>query len=148
MRGVLSGAETRTQERNIPSREKAFQAYFMKKIPHGYRTSLTSGGGFPDVLLIDEDKYSLAELKILDLTKAGDKKLSALFRDSQYPWYWNYLAKGGTRLFIVFKLENGYGVLKVTKEFLMEFDVVKYSDLSQFGYKEYDRLGDLIDENF
>lgn len=130
--------------------EKSFQAYFMKQVPHGYRISLIAGGGFPDVLLVHGDRHSLVELKLLEVGPSGDKKLLGLFKQSQPPWYINYLAKGGTRLFIVFKLKRGYGVLHVNKEFIRDLDKLRYSDLwdQKYNYQGYLILSQLIKEYF
>lgn len=128
--------------------EKSFQAYFMKSVPHGYRISLTTGGGFPDVLLIHGERHSLVELKVLELGKRGDRKLKGLFKPTQRPWYAGYLAKGGTRLFVVFRLEKSYGCLYVDRDFLSVFDTVKYSDLSSHIYFEYSTLKELIHAEF
>jgi len=130
------------------STEKAFQTYFMKTVPHVYRTSLVSGGGFPDCLIIHENKYSMVELKVLHLGKNGDKKLKSLFKPTQPPWYMNYLSKGGERLFIVFKADTVYGLIHVNKDFVREIDTIHYSDLWRFNYKEFKTLKGLIDEHF
>jgi hypothetical protein len=112
--------------------EKSFQAYFMKSVPHGYRTALISGSGFPDCLLIHGDRHSLVELKILPIGPSGDKKLKGLFKPTQPPWYIDYLHSGGKRLYVVFKLESTYGILHVDKSFVLNIDKVKYSDLKDY----------------
>lgn len=128
--------------------EKSFQAYFMKQVPHGYRTSLTTGGGFPDVLLIHADQHSLVELKILPIGPSGDRKLKSLFKKTQPPWYLNYLHKGGTQLYILFKLEKKYGLLHVDPLFVRVIDEVRYSNLPEYDYMEYDNLKELISDHF
>lgn len=129
--------------------EKSFQSYFMRQVHHGYRTALISGGGFPDVLLIHGDRHSLVELKLLKLGKSGDKKLSSLFQKTQAPWYAEYLHKGGQRLFVVFRLEKSYGILRVTPEFVRAMGVVRYRELKdRYDYKEFDTLKELISESF
>lgn len=128
--------------------EKSLQQYFMKTIPHGYRTSLTTGGGFPDVLLIHGDRHSLVELKVIELGKRGDKKLKGLFKPTQPPWYANYLVKGGTRLFVVFQIGKRYGILHVGMLFVRELDDLMYSDLKRFHYTEHNILKELIDVHF
>ena len=129
--------------------EKNFMNYFMKTVEHGYRTSLIAGGGFPDCLLIHGERHSLVELKLLEIGPSGDRKLKGLFKQSQPPWYMNYLAKGGYRLFVVFKTipwgkPNCYGLLHVSREFVRDIDTVKYSDLERYYYKESPRLTDLL----
>jgi hypothetical protein len=128
--------------------EKGFQSYFMKTIPHGYRTALISGGGFPDALLIHGSLHSLVELKLLELGKKGDKKLKGLFKPTQPPWYANYLSKGGSRLFVVFQVGKRYGILHVGMAFVRELDDLYYSDLKRFHYTEHDTLKGLIDDYF
>lgn len=128
--------------------EKQFQSYFMKNIPHGYRTALTSGGGFPDVLAVQGERHSLIELKRLEIGPSGDKKVSTVFEPTQKPWYAEYLHKGGKRLFVVFKLNDGYGVLHVDKDVIRDFDHIQYRDLWKYRYAEYKVLGELIREYF
>jgi len=126
--------------------EKMFQKYFLRKAGHGYRISLTTGGGFPDVLLIHGDRHSLVELKMIEIGPSGDKKIGGIFKATQPPWYMNYLANGGTRLFVVFHLNSTYGVVHVDRDFVMAIDSMRYSDLPKFKYKEFDKLTDLIEE--
>ena len=129
--------------------ETSFKAYFMKIVEHGYRTALVTGSGFPDCLLIHEDRHSFVELKVLEVGPSSDKKLKGLFKKTQPPWYMNYLAKGGTRLFILFKLNRGYyGILHVNKEFVRDLDSLHYSDLPGYYYAEYASLKNLIKEYF
>ena len=123
-------------------------SYFLKQVPHGYRTSLINGSGFPDALLIDGAEHYLVELKLLEIGPSEDKKLKGLFKPTQPPWYAEYLAKGGTRLYVVFKLEKSYGALKVDKRFVENIDSVRYSDLSQYHYTEYKVLKELIENEF
>ena len=126
--------------------EKSFQNYFMKIAPHAYRTSLTSGSGFPDLIMIHEnDTVSLVELKLLQVGPSGDKKLKSLFKVSQTPWYRNFIFKGGRRVFVAFKLNSGYGLLRVTVEFIANWGTIKYSQMKQMGcYDEFDNLRSLI----
>lgn len=128
--------------------EKSFQSYFLKTVPHGYRTALLTGGGFPDVLLIHRDRHSLVELKVLELGKRGNKKLKGLFKPTQLPWYANYLSKGGTRLFVVFKIGSRYGILHVDWGIVRGLEELHYSDLEEFNYKEFETLKGLIDSCF
>ena len=129
--------------------EKNFQAYFMTQVCHGYRTALISGGGFPDCLLIRGTDHSFVELKLLPIGPSGDRKLRSVFKKTQPPWYAEYLAKGGCRLFILFRLEKGYGLLRVTKEFVRAIEVVRYSELKErYEYAEYTNLKDLIRDRF
>lgn len=128
--------------------EKQFQSYFMKNMPHGYRTSLISGGGFPDVLAIQGERHALIELKLLEVGPSGNKKVATVFKPTQRPWYAEYLHKGGRRLFVVFKLNEGYGVLHVDTDFIRDFDTVTYKDLWKYRYAEYKVLGELINEYF
>lgn len=128
--------------------EKNFQVYFLKQAPHGYRIALTTGGGFPDVLLIHGDRHSLVELKVLEIGPSGNKKIGGLFKKTQPPWYWQYLSKGGTRLFVVFRLVNGCGLLHVDHGFLRALDTLTYQDLWNHGYTEHGNLQELIHEHF
>lgn len=131
------------------SNERSFQQYFMQQVPHGYRTALVSGGGFPDALLIHGEKHSLVEVKVLEIGTSGDKKLKGLFKKTQPPWFMEYLSKGGERLFIVFKIvDMGYGILRVSRNFVMKLDELHYSDLFSYDYKEYRTLTELISESF
>ena len=126
--------------------EKSFQAYFMKTVPHGYRTSLVNGSGFPDLIMFHgPNNYSLIELKMLLVGPSGNKKLKSLFKQSQGPWYYNYLSKGGDRLFVCFQLNKGYGLLKVTKAFVHALDHIKYQEMKEMDtYREFSTLKELI----
>jgi hypothetical protein len=128
--------------------EKSFQQYFLRNVAHGYRTELTTGAGFPDVLLIHGSRHSLVELKILKIGPSGNKKLKGLFKKSQPPWYWNYVSKGGTSLYVLFRLDGTYGLLGVNRHFLTDLETVTYKDLPKYCYKEYGSLQYLIKENF
>lgn len=132
--------------------EKNFQSYFFRTVPHGYRTALTTGGGFPDGILIHGDRHSMVELKIIEIGPSGNKKIKGLFKKTQPPWYWQYLAKGGTRLYVVFRiggLKDAYGVLRVTNDFLRSIDTIDYKGLCQMPeYTEHDNLTDLLKEHF
>lgn len=109
--------------------ERSFQTYFMKQCPHGYRTALVNGSGFPDVLMINGGYHCLVELKILEIGKSGNKKLASVFQKTQIPWYMNYKKKKGENLWVVFKLNKGYGVLFVTEEFCRDIPKLYYKDL-------------------
>ena len=128
--------------------EMSFKAYFMKAVEHGYRTALVTGSGFPDCLLIHGDRHSFVELKLLKVGPSRDKKLKGLFKKTQPPWYMNYLSKGGKRLFVLFKLNKGYGLLHVNMGFVRDIDTLKYSDLLRYPYPyiyaEYPSLKKLI----
>lgn len=132
--------------------EKSFQSYLLKQVPHGYRTALTTGGGFPDCLLIHGDRHSLVELKVLEIGPSGNKKLSGLFKKTQPPWYWQYLAKGGTRLFVVFRIggtHDAYGILQVSYDFLRGLDTMTYLNMKNCPtYREYENLKELISDYF
>ena len=133
--------------------EASFQSYFLKAVPHGYRTALTTGGGFPDVLLIHGDRHSLVELKILNIGPSGNKKIAPLFKRTQPPWYWNYLSKGGTRLFVLIRLggtHDGYGLIHIGEDFLRALDTITYRDLRSgfFKYEESAHLRRLLDGHF
>jgi hypothetical protein len=128
--------------------EKSFQSYFLRNVPHAYRTALATGGGFPDVLVIQGERHSLVELKILEIGPSGDKKLGGLFKKTQPPWYWQYLSDGGERLFVLFRLAERHGLLHVDIPFLRALDTIKYTDLGMHRYTEYDNLKDLIHANF
>lgn len=131
------------------SDEKAFQSYFMKSVPHGYRTALTSGGGFPDVLLIKGEKHFLVELKVLTLGKRGDKMLRGLYTPLQLPWHMNYLYKGGKSLYTVFKMDGKYSLVWENEEYVSAvLGGLKYSGLKDFDYKEYSTLKELIRSEF
>ena len=131
--------------------EKSFQNYLMKLLPHGYRTSLVNGGGFPDILAIKRNKHFFIELKVMKLGVTGNKKLKSLFKPSQNPWYFQYLKKGGDSLYVMFQLENTYGLLKVNETFCRNINTVKYLDLidgPDYDYTEYSKLKELVDVNF
>ena len=130
--------------------EKSFQTYFMKILPHGYRTSLVNGSGFPDILAIRREEHFLIELKMLHIGVSGNKKLKGLFQPTQIPWYYRYLKEGGTRLYVMFRLEDNYGLLHVSKEFCKNINTLKYLDMVKdwANYTEYKSLKELVDENF
>lgn len=100
------------------------------------------------MLVVNQDKHYLVELKFLTLGVKGDKKLFGIFKRTQPPWYMDYLVKGGTNLFVLFQVENRYGLLHVDKGFIRDFPTVKYSDLKKYAYTEYPTLKGLIDDNF
>jgi hypothetical protein len=129
--------------------EANFMSYFLKQVPHGYRTEVIGNPGFPDCLLISGTEHYFVELKILKIGPSGDRKLRSVFKKTQRPWYHQYLAKGGCRLFVVFHLGDRYGILRITQAFLDAFDVVRYRELKdRYIYKEYGILKELILDNF
>ena len=130
--------------------EKTFQNYFMKILPHGYRTSLVNGGGFPDALLIRREEHFLVELKLLNIGPSGNKLLRGLYKPSQLPWHLEYLNKGGLRIYTMFKLEGKYGIIHEDMQYVK--DVVaglKYLDMKNCQlYSEYKSLKELISVYF
>jgi hypothetical protein len=89
------------------------------------------------------------ELKLLPLGPSGDRKLRPLFKKTQPPWYAEYLAKNGERLYVLFRLEKAYGLLHVTKEFVRAIEVVRYRELEgRYKYTEYDNLKELLNDRF
>lgn len=134
--------------------EKTFQNYFIKTCNHAYRTSLTSGSGFTDTLVIGIDGYArFVELKILVLGKKGDKKLGSTFQLTQPAWYLSFLTGKGSRphrgknLFVAFQIGTKYGLLKVTKDFVMSVDALYYSDMKKMEeYKEFSSIKELVKE--
>ena len=141
----------------MAKQEKSFQNYFTKlaKPLNYHRTSLSNGSGFPDITGFHGDRHSLVELKDLVLGKRGDRLLKQDFEPSQPPWYADYLKKGGTRLFVAFRIrewdESGkrYGLLKMTTPVLMKLinNELKYTDLNcDDTYHEYVHCKDMIEE--
>lgn len=131
------------------SKEKSFQNYFMKIVPHGYRTALSTGGGFPDTLLIKGESHFLVELKVLTLGKRGDRMLRGLYTPLQPPWHMNYLYKGGKSVYTLFKMDGKYSIVHETQEYLVALlNGLKYSGLKDFRYREYATLKELIREEF
>jgi len=133
--------------------EKTFQTYFMKLLPHGYRTSLVNGSGFPDCLAIRREEHFMVELKMLNIGPSGNKMLRGLYKPSQLPWHLDYLYKGGTRLYTIFKLDGKYGIIHENMGYIK--DVVaglKYLDMwnipSPYTYREYKSLKELVDVCF
>lgn len=138
----------------MSKQEKQFQSYFMKiaKPLNYHRTSLSSGGGFPDIVGFHGEKHSLVELKDLVLGKRGDRKLSGCFEDSQPPWYINYFKNGGSRLFVAFRIRDydetnkRYGLWQLTKQTVLDLDTLKYSDLKEkWKYTEYEMCKEMIE---
>lgn len=145
------------EESQMTKDEKAFQNYFMKlaKPLNYYRTSLTSGGGFPDVLGIHGEYHSFVELKDMILGKTKDHLLKQFFEPSQPPWYMDYFFNGGKRLFVAWRIrsnqESGkwYGLLRLTPELVLsivknelKYSHIKYTD----DYEEFDTCIDMIRE--
>lgn len=128
--------------------EKMFQNYFIKTCNHAYRTSLTSGSGFPDCIVMGKDGYArFVELKELKLGKKGDKKLGSTFQLTQPSWYVKFLVNKGKNLFVAFQIDKAYGLLKVTKDFAMSVDALYYSDMKKMDeYQEFDKIKDLVKE--
>jgi len=128
--------------------EKTFQSYFLKHCHHAYRTSLTSGSGFPDCVVMGRDGYArFVELKVLTLGARGDKKLGGTFQLTQPAWFLKFLVGKGKNLFVAFQIDKTYGLLKVTKEFVMNIDVLKYKEMIRYyDYKEFTCIKDLIKE--
>lgn len=136
-------------------KERSFQNYFMSiaKPLNYYRTSLTSGSGYPDITAFHGERHSLIELKDIVLGKRGDKKLAGVFQPSQIPWYLNYFACGGCRLFVAFRITNAdatnkrYGLWKLTKDDVLAIDEYYYSKLLEIdSYREYKTLKELIED--
>jgi hypothetical protein len=130
--------------------EKKFQDYFMRTINHGYRTALANGTGFPDCLLIDGAEHYFVELKMLDIGPSGDKMLRGSYTKLQPPWHTEYLAKGGERLYSVFKLKNSYGIVHETMSYIKAVVAgLKYLDMKEnYFYYEYRTLKELVDVHF
>ena len=135
--------------------ESRFQSYFLKLVPHGYRTALITGSGFPDCLVVQGDTTNFVEVKILDIGPSGDRAIRTVFKKSQPPWYAEYLHKGGDQLFVLFKLPKGYGLLHVNKAFIDDLPTLKYSQLKEgslsgkYRYSQiYKTLKELIDDQF
>lgn len=130
--------------------EKSWQPYFLKLCSHGYRTALATGSGFPDTLLIDGEKHFFVELKNLEIGASGDRYIHTVYKPSQPPWHMEYLYKGGKSLYTLFKLNQGYGVVKECKDYVraLASKKLKYSDLPNFQYREYRVLKDLIKHEF
>ncbi len=128
--------------------ESAFQSYFLKLVPHGYRTALISGSGFPDVLVVQGSITNYVEVKILDIGPSGDRAIRTVFKKTQGPWYAEYLHKGGNKLYVLFKLNKGYGLLHVDKKFVDDLPTLRYIELPEYRYQEYKVLKELIDDNF
>jgi hypothetical protein len=139
----------------IMTPEKKFQNYFMKLV-NGYRTALVTGGGFPDTLLILEEKHFLVELKVLKIGPSGDKMLRGCYTEAQMPWHLDYLQnKKGKSLYTVFKIIEvsqdsiKYGVVLEDEEYCMAvLNSLKYKGLRDFMYKEYKTLKELIEVEF
>ena len=119
----------------------------MRKVPHGYRTGL--GGGFPDLILIDGIKHFFIELKVLKIGPSGDIMLRGQYQPTQMPWHLKYFLSGGKSLYTVFKLENKYGVIHETPEYVRAvLNGLKYKEMldGPWRYKEFKVLGNLIDD--
>ena len=128
--------------------EKVFQNYFLKHCTLGYRTSLSSGSGFPDCIVMGRDGYArFVELKELKLGKRGDKKLGNTFQLTQPSWYLKFLVNKGKNLFVAFQIDKTYGLLRVTRDFVMGIDALYYSDMVKSEhYKEFTSVKELIKE--
>ena len=137
--------------------EKSFQNYFMKiaKPMNYHRTSLTNGGGYPDITGFHGSKHSLVELKDLVLGKKGERKLRQYFEDSQPPWYIEYFRRGGKRLFVAFRIRNSeesskwYGLLQMTPDLVKRLaaNELRYSDImNHYQYREYRQCTEMIKE--
>ena len=136
--------------------EKSFQTYFMTLAEplNYYRTSLTSGSGYPDVTGFHGDKHSLVELKDIVLGKKGDRLLKQFFEITQPPWYLDYLQKGGTRLFVAWRIRDTrekkwYGLLHLNKDLVMRLarNELRYSHLKKYClgyYQEYSTCIDMV----
>jgi len=138
----------------VKKNEKSFQNYFMKiaKPLNFYRTSLSTGSGFPDTLGIHGSRHSFVELKDLILGKKGERKLRQYFEDSQPPWYIEYFRRGGKRLFVAMRIRNEekkwYGLIQLTPELVMKLvaNDLKYTDLKEScHYKEYHSCKDMVE---
>lgn len=136
--------------------EKNFQNYFMKiaKPLNYYRTSLVNGSGFPDVIGFHGNRYSLVELKDIELGKRGDRKLKQLFQPTQPPWYSEYLAKGGNSLFVAWRVRDWdgsnkrYGLWVLGKSAVAHLinNDITYRDLVRFAYWEFKTCKKMIEE--
>lgn len=145
------------KEGKMSKQEKSFQAYFMKlaKPLNYHRISLTNGSGFPDVIGFHGDRHSLVELKDLELGVRGDRKLRQFFEDTQPPWYAEYLAEGGKRLFVSFRIRNAqgakwYGLWQIEPISLKGLiaNVFTYLDMCAVPkyYQEYKTCKEMIEE--
>jgi hypothetical protein len=135
--------------------EKQFQNYFMKiaKPLNFYRTSLVNGSGFPDVVGFHGERYSLVELKDLELGKRGNKKLKQCFQPTQPPWYMDYFARGGKRLFVAWRVRHEdkkwYGLWHLQEPEVKALirNELYFSDLNDNPfYTHYDNCKQMIEE--
>lgn len=134
--------------------EKGFQSYFMSlvKDKNYYRTALTNGTGYPDITADHGDLHSFIELKDIILGKKGDRLLKQCFENSQPPWYIQHIARGGKRLFIVFRIRDWdesnrrYGLWWLTSSSAkaLASNEISYSNLCNFAFKTFRTLKDLI----
>lgn len=131
----------------MTKQEKNFQTYFMKVADHCRRSSTAPGE--PDTQVIRGLRTYRVELKILQVGSSGDKKIKPVFKPTQSPWYIDFICKGGLGLYVLFRLNKGYGILKVDKRFCLNINNLYYSDLIKSElYREYDNLKELISETF
>lgn len=127
--------------------EASFQKYFIPLVPHAYRTGI--GNGFVDCLVVQGSITNYVELKVLKVGPSGNKAVRTAFKKTQPPWYAKYLAKGGNRLFVVFKLNKGYGIIHVDMSFVRLLPKLTYLEMKDwYTYREYKVLKELISDNF
>ena len=94
--------------------EKAFQKYFIQKFkPYAHRISLVNSNGFPDILmLLDNRNYVLVELKWLPNNPTPRKKTRPLFergeKPRQIPWYKAHKEQIKENYFTIIKTPNFY----------------------------------------
>lgn len=123
--------------------EKEFQRYFMKKAGHVHRASTEAGE--PDTQIVDGLKTYRIELKIMKVGVSGNMKIKPLFKPSQIPWYLDFISKGGKGLYVAFRLNKGYGLLEVTKDFCTHLNDIYYKHLKEhYSYTEFKTLDELL----
>lgn len=111
-------------------------------------TEVMNAPGFPDCLLIYDDKSVLVELKVISEIEK-ENFISFYFEDSQPVWYKNYLYKmNNTNLFLLFKIgKKKHYLIKVTKDLIDNFERVSLNNFSEYthDYCKVDSLNDVVD---
>lgn len=90
--------------------EKDFQNYFIQKFkPYAHRISLVTSNGFPDVLMIINNKhFLLIELKYLPNNPTPKRKVLPLYTKNQIAWYYKHKEQVKDNYFTIIKTPDYY----------------------------------------
>ena len=125
--------------------KETFKNYIVASAEQGYKADLKRQATFSEILLIHGEKHSLIDLKVFSPKRKKSHTIAAMFKDHECQWYLDYLRDGGKRLFVAFAIDDGYGFMKVTRDFIFDIEWMTYYDLQKKkDYNEFASVDKLV----